>query len=261
MGGRKLTRGGAERRCWLRRAGSASGTRSPTSDPGGARGDGRRHRPASPTARASRRARCQLYSYELTGTVTDPERQAGEGRDRHDADGRPQVLDVLGPTGANGKYTSFLVAADQEGDDPVPMAVAVSVGANAYTEPVVDSVNFAALQSSKLDIQLPPTRRARRCLKSVDQPAGDPGRTLPRPPRGRRRRQGPRDQAGERELAGRERPLRARAALVRARARRQVLGERAAVLLHLSAEARRGTSTPRSTRPRLPRTLHRRSGR
>ncbi len=48
------------------------------------------------------------------------------------------------PTGANGKYTSFLVAADQEGDNPVPMAVAVSVGANAYTEPVDRPVNFAA---------------------------------------------------------------------------------------------------------------------
>ena len=36
------------------------------------------------------------------------------------------------PTGKDGTYTSFLVAADQEGDDPVPMTVGVAVGTDAY---------------------------------------------------------------------------------------------------------------------------------
>jgi hypothetical protein len=35
------------------------------------------------------------------------------------------------------------------------MTIAVSVGANAYTEPIVDSINFATLRSSTLNIQLP----------------------------------------------------------------------------------------------------------
>jgi hypothetical protein len=59
------------------------------------------------------------------------------------------------PSGADGSYASFLVSADQEGDNPVPMQVGVAVGANSYTEPATDLINFAKLSSSTLDIQLP----------------------------------------------------------------------------------------------------------
>src|SRR5262249_16731407 len=59
------------------------------------------------------------------------------------------------PTSATGKYTAFLVAADQEGDNPVPMTVEVAVGQDAYVEPFTDFVNFALLKSATLDIQLP----------------------------------------------------------------------------------------------------------
>jgi carbohydrate-binding DOMON domain-containing protein len=58
----------------------------------------------------------------------------------------------------------------------VPMTVAVSVGANAYTEPIVDSVNFAALQSSKLDIQLP-SSPGTTLTKSLLNPQAIPGAT------------------------------------------------------------------------------------
>jgi hypothetical protein len=97
----------------------------------------------------------QLYSYELTGTVTDPNGNPVKGAIVTTRTNDHKFWTFSEPTGANGKYTSFLVAADQEGDDPVPMSVAVSVGANAYTEPVTDFVNFPALQSAHLDIQLP----------------------------------------------------------------------------------------------------------
>ncbi len=59
------------------------------------------------------------------------------------------------PTAANGSYASFLVAADQEGDDPVPMQVGVAVGSTAYAEPAADQIEFAKLQSASLNVQLP----------------------------------------------------------------------------------------------------------
>src|SRR5207237_10076822 len=96
-----------------------------------------------------------LYSYLLRGKITY-------------ADGRPVQNAVVTtrtndhkfwtysrPTGANGVYTSFLVAADQEGDDPVPMTVGVAVGNDSYQEPLNEFVTFAALKSSTLDVQLP----------------------------------------------------------------------------------------------------------
>ncbi len=118
----------------------------------------------------------QLYSYELTGTVTDANGTPVKGAIVTTRTGDHKFWTFSAPTGANGRYTSFLVAADQEGDNPVPMAVAVSVGANAYTEPVTDTVNFPALQSSRLDIQLP-TSPGATLVKSSLNPQAIPGAT------------------------------------------------------------------------------------
>ncbi len=116
----------------------------------------------------------QLFSYELSGTITDASGAPVKGAIVTTRTGDHKFWTFSRPTGANGKYTSFLVAADQEGDNPVPMAVAVSVGANAYTEPVVDTVNFAALSSSALNIQLPATPGA-TLVKSSLSPQAVPG--------------------------------------------------------------------------------------
>ena len=78
------------------------------------------------------------------------------------------------PTGASGKYTAFLVAADQEGDNPVPMTVAVAVGANAYSEPITDFVNFPELRSANLDIQLP-SSPSTTLVKTSLNPVAAPG--------------------------------------------------------------------------------------
>jgi PQQ-dependent dehydrogenase (methanol/ethanol family) len=118
----------------------------------------------------------QLYSYELTGTVTDQNGNPVRGAIVTTRTADHKFWTFSRPTGANGKYTSFLVAADQEGDNPVPMAVAVSVGANAYTEPVTDSVNFPALQSARLDIQLPASPGA-TLVKTSLNPQAIPGAT------------------------------------------------------------------------------------
>ncbi len=97
----------------------------------------------------------QLYSYQLTGTVTDPNGNPVAGAIVTTRTNDHKFWTFSRPTGASGKYTAFLVAADQEGDNPVPMTVAVAVGTNTYTEPITDFVNFPELRSANLDIQLP----------------------------------------------------------------------------------------------------------
>jgi alcohol dehydrogenase (cytochrome c) len=96
-----------------------------------------------------------LYSYLLKGTITDSNGNPVKGAVVTTRTNDHKFWTYSRPTGANGRYTSFLVAADQEGSDPVPMTVGVAVGASAYAEPIVDFVDFAALKSSTLDIQLP----------------------------------------------------------------------------------------------------------
>jgi hypothetical protein len=116
----------------------------------------------------------QLYSYELTGTVTDASGKPVNGAIVTTRTGDHKFWTFSRPTGPSGKYTAFLVAADQEGDDPVPMAVAVSVGDSAYTEPIVDTVSFAALKSAQLNIQLPANAGA-TLVKSSLNPQTIPG--------------------------------------------------------------------------------------
>jgi outer membrane protein assembly factor BamB len=116
----------------------------------------------------------QLYSYELTGTVTDSSGKPVKGAIVTTRTADHKFWTFSRPTGPSGKYTSFLVAADQEGDDPVPMTVAVSVGDSAYTEPIVDSVSFATLKSATLNIQLPANAGA-TLVKSALNPQPLPG--------------------------------------------------------------------------------------
>jgi alcohol dehydrogenase (cytochrome c) len=116
----------------------------------------------------------QLYSYELTGTVTDPNGDPVQGAEVTTRTNDHKFWTFSRPTGASGKYTSFLVAADQEGDNPVPMSVAVSVGGNAYTEPTTDFVSFPELQSAALNIQLPSSTGA-TIVKTSLNPVAVPG--------------------------------------------------------------------------------------
>jgi alcohol dehydrogenase (cytochrome c) len=96
-----------------------------------------------------------LYSYELKGTITDASGKPVKGAVVTTRTNDRQYWTQSRPSGANGSYASFLVAADQEGDDPVPMTVGVAVGSSAYAEPLSDSINFAHLSSATMNIQLP----------------------------------------------------------------------------------------------------------
>lgn len=96
-----------------------------------------------------------LYSYLLRGTITYANGSPVKGAVVTTRTNDHKFWTYSTPTSATGKYAAFLVAADQEGDDPVPMTVGVAIGQDAYAEPLNDFVNFAALRSSTLDIQLP----------------------------------------------------------------------------------------------------------
>jgi alcohol dehydrogenase (cytochrome c) len=96
-----------------------------------------------------------LYSYELRGTITDANGNPVRGAIVTTRTNDRQYWTQSRPSAANGSYASFLVAADQEGDDPVPMQVGVAVGTTAYAEPATDEINFAKLKSAVLNVQLP----------------------------------------------------------------------------------------------------------
>jgi len=96
-----------------------------------------------------------LYSYLLRGVVTGPGGAPVAGAVITTRTNDRQYWTQSRPSGADGAYASFLVAADQEGDNPVPMEVGVAVGGTAYSLPAADEVNFAKLQSDVLNIQLP----------------------------------------------------------------------------------------------------------
>jgi alcohol dehydrogenase (cytochrome c) len=98
-----------------------------------------------------------LYSYELKGRITDANGNPVEGAVLTTRTNDRKYWTQSRPTGANGDYASFLVAADEEGDDPVPMEVGIAVGNTPYAEPAADEINFAKLQSATLDVQLPAT--------------------------------------------------------------------------------------------------------
>jgi hypothetical protein len=101
-------------------------------------------------------AATSLYSYELTGTVTD-------------ADGKPVVgarvsTRTLGrdywtlssPTDAQGRYDSLFTASDASGNNPVPFTVRIARGDLVYQFLPQEVVQFQRLRSARLDLRLPP---------------------------------------------------------------------------------------------------------
>jgi PQQ-dependent dehydrogenase (methanol/ethanol family) len=96
-----------------------------------------------------------LYTYMLKGTVTDADGKPVKGAIVTTRTNDRQYWTQSRPTGANGQYASFLVAADTLGDNPVPMTVGVAVGDNGYAQPIGAVVNFAHLKSAVMNIKLP----------------------------------------------------------------------------------------------------------
>ncbi len=96
-----------------------------------------------------------LYTYRLTGTVTN---SAGNPVAGAVVVSRTQDRDFWTfstPSDSLGRYTSFFAASDETAADPVPLSVQVAVGNNAYGLPTGVIANFARLKSASMNLQLP----------------------------------------------------------------------------------------------------------
>jgi hypothetical protein len=113
-----------------------------------------------------------LYTYQLSGTVTD-------------AAGKPVVGAIVvtrttdrdfwtfsKPTDSAGHYTSFFSASDEAGDNPVPLSVQVASGPNSFSSGATATVKFGEVQSATLNIQLPGSPTAVMALPTPASYAG-----------------------------------------------------------------------------------------
>jgi len=97
-----------------------------------------------------------LYSYELTGTVTD-----ANGKPVVGARVSTRTLDrdywtVSSPTDAHGRYSSLFTASDEAGRNPVPFTVRIAKGDLVYQFLSLEFVEFQRLRSARMDLRLPP---------------------------------------------------------------------------------------------------------
>jgi len=97
-----------------------------------------------------------LYSYELTGRVTDAGGRPVSGAYVSTRTGDRDYWTVSTKTDSQGRYSSLFTASDELGSNPVPMAVRVALGNVVYQFLRGEFVKFQALHSSTLDLRLPP---------------------------------------------------------------------------------------------------------
>jgi alcohol dehydrogenase (cytochrome c) len=96
-----------------------------------------------------------LYTYQLHGTVTDASGKAVQGAVVVTRTADRDFWTFSSPSDAQGHYTSFFSAADEQGSDPVPLAVQVAVGPLSYGGATGTNFNFKRLRSSTLNLELP----------------------------------------------------------------------------------------------------------
>ncbi len=99
--------------------------------------------------------RVSLFTYQLSGRITDSAGKPVEGAVVVTRTQDRQFWTFSSASNADGRYTSFFPASDEEGSDPVPITVQVASGATLYVSPAVVTVPFPALRSSVMNIQLP----------------------------------------------------------------------------------------------------------
>lgn len=98
-----------------------------------------------------------LYTYRLTGTITDANGNPVAGAVVVSRTGDRDFWTFSEPSDGSGHYVSFFTASDEQGADPVPMAVGVASGDTSYGGVTGQNANFARLKSGTLDIKLPAT--------------------------------------------------------------------------------------------------------
>ena len=180
-----------------------------------------------------------LFSYELHGMITDASGKPVKGAVVTTRTNDRQYWTQSRPSGPNGGYASFLVAADTLNNDPVPMSVGVAVGDTFYAMAATDAIDFAKLKSSVLNIQLPATAGT-TLVKANLNPQPVPGAIYQGLLVGVVGGRGRVIKPLQRELARRGGPVPARAPELRARRRREVLAVGPAVLLHEGRATGRG---------------------
>jgi hypothetical protein len=98
-----------------------------------------------------------LYTYQLRGTITDASGKAVQGAIVVTRTADRDFWTFSSPTDAQGDYSSFFSASDEQGADPVPLNVQVAVGSVSYGGATGTTFNFKRLRSATMDIQLPTT--------------------------------------------------------------------------------------------------------
>jgi PQQ-dependent dehydrogenase (methanol/ethanol family) len=101
-----------------------------------------------------------LYTYRLNGTVTDSAGKPVQGAIVVTRTADRDFWTFSSPTDAQGHYSSFFSAADEQGSNPVPLAVQVAVGPLSYGGAQGTNFNFKRLSSATLDVQLGKTTAA-----------------------------------------------------------------------------------------------------
>jgi PQQ-dependent dehydrogenase (methanol/ethanol family) len=108
-----------------------------------------------------------LQTYRLSGTITDA---AGKPVAGATVVTRTQDRDFWTfsqPSDSTGHYVSFFTASDESGADPVPLTVQVASGAVSYASAAGKNVNFTALHSATMNVQLPATAAAPLALPTA----------------------------------------------------------------------------------------------
>jgi alcohol dehydrogenase (cytochrome c) len=96
-----------------------------------------------------------LFTYRLSGTVTDASGKPVQGATIVTRTVDRDFWTFSEPSGADGRYTSFFAAADDSSQNPVQFSVQVAVGRTSYTSGVAPTVKFDRLRSATMNIQLP----------------------------------------------------------------------------------------------------------
>lgn len=97
-----------------------------------------------------------LYSYALTGTVTDAAGKPVAGARVSTRTLGRDYWTLSTPTDANGRYSSLFTASDAAGDNPVPFTVRIAKRNLVYQFLPQEVIQFERLRSARLDLRLPP---------------------------------------------------------------------------------------------------------
>jgi hypothetical protein len=98
-----------------------------------------------------------IYTYRLTGTVTDSTGAPVVGAIVSTRTLDRQFWTISAATDLEGNYTSLFTASAEQPGNPVPFDIRIARGDDIFEFPAGEHVSFQRLQSARMDVQLPPT--------------------------------------------------------------------------------------------------------